>query len=68
MNLSFELLLSFTFRAMNKVMNNLKKLSNSTVIRSMNENVIRFTDQNTLRTRVKQIRNPRNESFGGFLL
>jgi len=42
MSLSFELLLSFTFRAMNKVMNNLKKLSNSIVIQSVNENVIQL--------------------------
>ena len=32
----------------------------------VNENVIRFTDQNTLRTRVKQIRNPQKEISGGF--
>ena len=32
-----------------------------------NENVIRFPDQNTLRTRVKQIRNPQKEISGGFL-
>ena len=33
----------------------------------VNENVIRFPDQNTLRTRVKQIRNPQKEISGGFL-
>ena len=32
-----------TFRVMNKVMNNLKKLSNSIVIQSVNENVNPFT-------------------------
>ena len=31
-------------------------------------NVIRFPDQNTLNTKVKQIRNPQNESFGGFFM
>ena len=31
-------------------------------------NVIRFPDQNTLRTRVKQIRNPQKEISGGFLI
>jgi chaperonin GroEL len=31
-----------------------------------NGNVIRFPDQNTLSTRVKQIRNPRKEISGGF--
>ena len=57
-----------TFRVMNKVMNNLKKPSNSIVIRSMNVYVIRFPDQNTLSTTVKQIRNPQKEIAGGFLL
>ena len=32
------------------------------------ENVIRFPDQNTLSTRVKQIRNPQKEISGGFLI
>jgi len=31
-------------------------------------NVIRFPDQNTLSTRVKQIRNPQKEISGGFFL
>ena len=43
MNLSFEFLLKMTFRVMNKVMNNLKNLCNSTVIQSVNENVNPFT-------------------------
>ena len=34
----------------------------------MYENVIRFPDQNTLNTKVKQIRNPQKEISGGFLL
>ena len=29
-------------------------------------NVIRFPDQNTLNTKVKQIRNPQKEIFEGF--
>jgi hypothetical protein len=53
---------------MNKVMNNLRNLCNSTVIQSVNENVIRFPDQNTFNTKVKQIRNPQNEISGGFLI
>ena len=53
---------------MNKVMNNLKNLCNSMVIQSANENVIRFPDQNTLNTKVKQIRNPQKEISGGFYL
>ena len=47
-------------------MNNLKKLSNSMVIQSANENVIRFPNQNTLNTKVKKIRNPQKEISGGF--
>ena len=34
----------------------------------MNANVIRFPNQNTLDTEIKQNQNPRNESFGGFFL
>ena len=48
-------------------MNNFKKQGNSIVIQSVNENVIRFPDQNTLNTKVKQIRNPQKEISGGFL-
>ena len=33
-----------------------------------NENVIRFHDQNTLNTKVKQIRNPQKEISGGFFM
>ena len=33
-----------------------------------NENVIRFPDQNTLNTKVKQIRNPQKEISGGFFM
>ena len=38
------------------------------LIKLENENVIRFPDQNTLNTKVKQIRNPRKEISGGFFL
>jgi len=34
----------------------------------MYENVIRFPDQNTLNTKVKQIRNPQKEISGGFFI
>ena len=34
----------------------------------VNENVIRFPDQNTLNTKVKQIRNPQKEISGGFFM
>ena len=53
---------------MNKVMNNFKKQSKIRLIELVNENVIRFHDQNTLNTKVKQIRNPQKEISGGFLL
>ena len=52
---------------MNKVMNNFKKQSKIRLIELDNENVIRFPDQNTLNTKVKQIRNPQKEISGGFL-
>ena len=40
----------------------------SILIELMNENVIRFPDQNTLNTKVKQIRNPQKEISGGFFM
>ena len=43
-------------------------LDKTILIDCLNENVIRFPDQNTLRTRVKQIRNPQKEISGGFFL
>ena len=36
------------------------------LIKLENENVIRFPDQNTLNTKIKQIRNPQKEISGGF--
>jgi len=53
---------------MNKVMNNFKNQSKTRLIELVNENVIRFPDQNTLSTRVKQIRNPQKEISGGFFI
>ena len=38
----------------------------SILIQYQYENVIRFPDQNTLNTKVKQIRNPQKEISGGF--
>ena len=44
-------------------------MSDKTIlIDCLNENVIRFPDQNTLNTKVKQIRNPQKEISGGFFL
>ena len=45
-----------------------EKISKSVIIELYNMNVIRFHDQNTLNTKVKQIRNPQKEISGGFLL
>jgi len=50
MNLSFEFLLKMNCRVMNKVMNNFKRLGNSTLNELVNENVIRFHLENTLDT------------------
>jgi len=41
-------------------------LDKTILIELVNENVIRFPDQNTLNTKVKQIRNPQKEIFEGF--
>ena len=57
-----------TYRVMNKVMNNFKNSGNSIVIQLVSENVIRFPNQNTLNTKVKQIRNPQKEISGGFFM
>ena len=43
-------------------------LDKTILIELVNENVIRFPDQNTLSTRVKQIRNPQKEISGGFFM
>ena len=45
----------------------LKKIRNTRLIEQVNENVIQFPNQNTLNTKVKQIRNPQKEISGGFL-
>ena len=43
-------------------------LDKTILIQYQYENVIRFPDQNTLNTKVKQIKNPQKEISGGFLL
>ena len=45
----------------------LKRLDNIRLNDNQYENVIRFPDQNTLSTRINQIRNPQKEISGGFL-
>ena len=43
-------------------------LDKTILIDCLNENVIRFHLENTLKTYAKQNWNPRNESFGGFFI
>jgi hypothetical protein len=52
--------------AMNFAMNFLKRLVFMRPVCECSANVIRFPDLNIIRTRVKQIRNPRKEIFWGF--
>ena len=44
----------------------LKRLDNIRLNDNQYENVIRFPNQNTLNTKLKQIRNPQKEISGGF--
>ena len=53
---------------MNKVMNNFKRLGNSTLNELVNENVIQFHLENTLDTNTKQNQNPQKEISGGFFI
>ena len=55
---SFEFLLNLTPKVMNNDEQFKENLSKSVIIELLKKNVIRFTDQNTLSTKVKQIRNP----------
>jgi len=44
-------------------------MPNKTILNELvNENVIQFPDQNTLNTKVKQIKNPQKEISGGFFI
>ena len=45
-----------------------KRVDKQMLNQLMNENVIRLPNQNTLSTRVKQIRNPQKEIYGGFFV
>ena len=53
---------------MNKVMNNLKNLSNSTVIPQVNENVIRFHLENTLQIHTLNKISTLGTNFSGVFL
>ena len=46
----------------------LKGLDNIRLNDNQYENVIRFPNQNTLNTKLKQIRNPQKEISGGFFI
>ena len=63
---SFEFLLNLTPKVMNNDEQFKENLSISVIIELLKKNVIRFHDQNTLNTKVKQIRNPQKEISGGF--
>ena len=63
---SYEFLLNLTLKVMNSDEQFKENLSKSVIIKLLKKNVIRFPNQNTLRTRVKQIRNPQKEISGGF--
>ena len=45
-----------------------EKISKSIIIDLLKKNVIRFPNQNTLNTKVKQIRNHQKEISGGFFI
>ena len=66
MKSSFEFLLNLTQKVMNNDEQFYENLSKSIIIELNKKNVIRFPDQNTLNTKVKQIRNPQKEISGGF--
>ena len=46
----------------------LKRVDKQMLNQLVNENVIRFPNQNTLKTKIKQNHNPRNKDFVFFLL
>jgi hypothetical protein len=65
-HIAFEFLLNLTLKVMNSDEQFKEKLDKSVIIELFKKNVIRFPDQNTLNTKVKQIRNPQKEISGGF--
>ena len=68
MKSSSELLLNWGSKVMKSDEGFLNNVDKQMLNQLVNENVIRFPNQNTLKTEIKQNYNPRNESFGGFLL
>ena len=65
-HIAFEFLLNLTLKVMNSDEQFKEKLDKSVIIELFKKNVIRFPNQNTLNTKIKQIRNPRKEISGGF--
>ena len=63
---SFDFLLNFTLKVMNSDEQFKENLGKLVIIEALKQNVIRFPDQNTLNTKVKQIKNPQKEISGGF--
>ena len=68
MKSSFELLWDWGRKKMNLDEQISKRVDKGYRFELWNENVIRFPDQNTLKTYTKQIRNPQKEISGGFLV
>ena len=68
MKSSFELLCCLPLVVMNSDEQFSDNVDKQMLIQLVNENVIRFPDQNTLNTKVKQIRNPQKEISGGFFM
>jgi hypothetical protein len=66
MKSSYGLVRDWVIKKMNLDEQIFKRLDKQILNQPMHENVIRFPDQNTLSTRVKQIRNPQKEISGGF--
>ncbi len=66
MKSSSELLLNWGSKVMKSDEGFSNMLDKQMLNQQVHENVIQFPYQNTLRTRVKQIRNPQKEISGGF--
>ena len=63
---SYGLVRDWVIKKMNLDEQIFKRVDKQMLNELVNENVIRFPNQNTLNTKVKQIRNPQKEISGGF--
>ena len=68
MYLDQSLLCFFTTKQMYKDVQNSNNVDKQMLNQLVNENVIPYQSENTLKTYTKQNQNPRNESFGGFFI